>query len=112
MFRNKLEWRISSYGEVRHLLAPLLGDTYTEVSEGQIDDLDPLVGVDDALAPGGVEIGKRLSRDGFQGGFPRGLQSLNAIARSDEHVPGFREVRFVAERAVPRNNLGVVVGQR
>jgi len=42
----------------------------------------------------------------------RGLQFLNAIARSDEHVPGFREVRFVAERAVPRNNLGVLIGER
>src|SRR4051812_7107065 len=50
--------------------------------------------------------------DGFLGGFSRGLQFLNAIARSDEHVPEFREVRFVAERAVPWNNLGVIAGER
>jgi len=31
-------------------------------SKGQIDDLDPLVGVDDLLAPDGVEIGKRHFR--------------------------------------------------
>jgi hypothetical protein len=35
-----------------------------------------------------------------------------AIARRDEHVPGFRQVRFVAERSMPRNNLGVIVGER
>ena len=74
--------------------------------------MDELVAIDDAFAPDGVEIGEGLFRDGFQGGFSRGLQFLNAIARSDEHVPGFREVRFVAERAVPRNNLGVIVGER
>ena len=70
-------------------------------SERQIDDLDELVAVDDAFAPDGVEIGERLFRDGFLGGFSRRLQFLNAIARGDEHVPEFREVRFVAERAVP-----------
>jgi len=36
-------------------------------SERQKDDLDPLLGVDDAFAPDGVEIGKRLFRDGFRG---------------------------------------------
>src|SRR6266849_10045952 len=81
-------------------------------SERQIDDLDPLVGVDDAFAPDGVEIGEWLFRDGFLGGLSRGLQFLNAIERSDEHVPGFREVRFIAERAMPRNNLGVIVRER
>src|SRR6202521_4324535 len=81
-------------------------------SERQIDDLDPLVRVDDAFAPDRVEIGERLFRNGFLGGFSRGLQCLNAIARSDEHVPEFREVRFVAERAVPRNNLGGIAGER
>ncbi len=60
-------------------------------SERQIDDLDELVTVDDAFAPDGVEIGERLFRDGLPGGFSRGLQFLNAIARSDEHVPEFRE---------------------
>src|SRR5712672_3785798 len=74
-------------------------------SERQIDDLDELVAVDDAFAPDGFEIGERLFRDGFQGGFSSGPQFLNAIAGGDEHVPGFREVRFVGERAVPRNNL-------
>jgi hypothetical protein len=43
--------------------------------------------------------------------FPADFQFLNAIARSNEHVPRFREVRFVAERAVSRNNLGVIVGE-
>ncbi len=81
-------------------------------SERQIEDLDELVAVDDAFAPDGFEIGERLFRDGFLGGFSRGLQFLNAIAGGDEHVPGFREVRFVAERAVPRNNLGVIAGER
>ena len=96
MVRRKLEWRISSYGEVRHLHAPFLGDTFTEASERQIDDLDPLVAVDDAFAPDWVEIGEGLFRDGFQGGFSLRLQFLNAIARSDEHVTGFPQVRFVA----------------
>ena len=72
----------------------------------------PLIGVDDALAPDGVEIGERLFRDGFQGGFSCRLQFLNAIARSGEHVPGFHKVRFVAERAVPGNDLGVIVRKR
>ena len=81
-------------------------------SERQIDDLDPLVAVDDSFTPGGVEIGKRLSRHGFQGGSSCGLQFLNAIARSNQHVSEFRQVRFVAERAVPRNNRGVIVGER
>jgi hypothetical protein len=35
--------------------------------------LDELVAVDDAFAPYGFEIGERLLRDGFQGGFSRGL---------------------------------------
>src|SRR5258705_173523 len=81
-------------------------------SERQIDDLDELVAVDDAFAPDGFEIGERLFRDGFLGRVSRGLQFLNAIAGGDEHVPGFREVHFVAERAVPRNNLGVIAGER
>jgi hypothetical protein len=34
-------------------------------SEGQIDDLDPLLEVDDAFAPHGVEIGEWLFRDSF-----------------------------------------------
>src|ERR1700683_4944652 len=38
-------------------------------SERQIDDLDPLVAVDDAFTPGWIEIGERLFRDGFQCGF-------------------------------------------
>src|SRR5216684_2988122 len=88
------------------------GKYSAEDSERQINDLDPLVGVDDALAPGGVEIGERLFGDGFEGGFSSRLQFLNAIARSDEHVPGFHKVRFVAERAVPRNDLGVIVRKR
>src|SRR5260370_36223232 len=65
-------------------------------SERQIEDLDELVAVDDAFAPDGFEIGERPFRDGFQDGFSSGLQFLNAIAGGDEHVPGFREVRFVA----------------
>src|SRR5580693_4969348 len=85
---------------------------FAESSERQIDDLDPLLAVDNAIAPYGVEIGERLFRDGFLGRFSRGLQFLNPIARSNQHVPKFREVRFVAYRAVPRDNLGVVAGQR
>src|SRR6267142_6210205 len=46
-------------------------------SERHIDDLDELLGVDDAFAPNGVEIGEWLFRDGFQYGFPSGLQFLN-----------------------------------
>ena len=38
--------------------------------------MDPLVGVDDAFAPDGVEIGEWLFRDSSQGGFFRGLQFL------------------------------------
>src|ERR1700735_2119828 len=78
----------------------------------QIDDLHKLVAVAHAFAPYGFEIGERLLGDDLQGGFSLRLQFLDAIARSDEHVAGFREVRFVAERAVPRNNLGVIVGER
>jgi hypothetical protein len=48
--------------------------------------------------PDGIEIGERLFRDGFQSGFSRCFQFLNVIARSNEHVVGFRKVRFVAER--------------
>src|SRR6266478_9238027 len=82
-----------------------------EDSEREIDDLDELVGVEDAFAPDGVEIGERLFRGGFVGGFSRGLQFLHAIAGGDEHVAEFREARFVAERAVPRNNLSVIAGE-
>src|SRR5271155_793387 len=88
------------------------GKHSTAASQRQIDDLDPLIAVDDAFAPDRVEIGEWLFRNGLLGRFSRGLQSLNAIARSDEHVPELREVRFVAERAVPRNNLGVTAGER
>src|SRR6201984_3119350 len=95
-----------------HLTDSSSGKYSAEGSEGQIDDLDPLVAVDDAFTPDGFEIGEWLFRDGFLGGFSRGLQFLNAIARSDEHVPEFLEVRFVAERAMPRNNLGVIAGER
>src|SRR6202044_4260457 len=84
-------------------------ESFAEGSERQIDDLDPLLAVDDAIAPYGIEIGEGLFRDGLLGGFSRGLQSLNAIARSDQHVPKFREVCFIAERAVPRNNPGGIV---
>src|SRR6266436_4324268 len=60
----------------------------------------------------GSRSAKGFSATASKGGFSRGLQFLNAIARSDEHVTGFREVRFVSERAVPRNNPGVIVGKR
>src|SRR5260370_42277145 len=81
-------------------------------SEREIDDLDELVGVEQAFAPDGVEIGEGLFRDGFLGGFSGGLQFLHAIAGGDEHVAEFREAGFVAERAVPRNNFGVIAGER
>jgi hypothetical protein len=81
-------------------------------SKRQIDDLDELVGVDHAFAPDGIEIGERFFRDGFLSRFSRGLQFLNTIAGGLEHVPEFRQVRFVAERAVPGNNLGVIAGER
>jgi len=48
----------------------LLSSTSTAVhaiagdSERQIEDVDPLVAVDDAFAPDGVEIGERLFRGG------------------------------------------------
>jgi hypothetical protein len=61
-----------------------------------MDDWDPLVAVDDAFAPDRVEIGEWFLRDGFLGRFSSGLQFLNVIARSDQHVPEFREVRFVS----------------
>src|SRR5260370_21489302 len=104
--RSAPEWRgdQSGYGAPSAWLA---GD-----SEREIDDLDERVGVEQAVAPDGVEIGERLSRDGFLGGFSRGLQFLHAIAGGDEHVAEFRELRFAAERAVPRNNLGVIAGER
>src|ERR1700722_4426807 len=87
-------------------------ESFAENSERQIDELDPLLAVDDAIAPYRVEIGEGLFRDGLLGRFSRGLQFRNAIARSDQHVPKLREVRFVAERSVSRNNPGVVIGQR
>jgi hypothetical protein len=64
------------------------------------------------LPQAGFEIGERPFRDGFQGGFSSGLQFLNALAGGDEHVPRFREVRFVAEWAVPGNNLRSVISER
>ena len=81
-------------------------------SEDQIDDLDELVAVDDPVAPDGIEIGERLFRNGFLGGFSRELQFLNAIAGSDEYVSEFREIRFVTEPAVSRDNLSAIVGER
>src|SRR5260370_39917108 len=81
-------------------------------SEREIDDLDELVGVEDAFAPDGVEIGERFFRDGFLGGFSGGLQFLHAIAGGGEHVAEFREAGFVAERAVPRNNFGGLASER
>jgi hypothetical protein len=51
-------------------------------SERQIDDLDPLVGVDDAFAPDGVEIGERLFRR------PRKMWTTGTIHRGDKtHRP-------------------------
>src|SRR6266404_5702497 len=112
-----LAWTSLNYSFCRSFLRIDLTDSSSGKysagdSERQIGDLDPLIGVDDAFAPNGVEIGERLFRDGFQDGFSRRLQFLNAIARSDEHVPRFHKVRFVAERAVPRNDLGVIVRER
>ena len=69
-----------------------------------MNDLRELVAVDDAFAPYWIEIGERLFRDRLRDGLSRGLQFLNAVARSDEHVTEFRQVRLVAERAVSRNN--------
>jgi len=42
---------------------------------------------------------------------PGGLQFLHAIARHNQHVPILGQIGFVAQRAMPRNDLGVVVGQ-
>ena len=50
----------------------------TSDSECQITDLDELVAVEDAFAPGGVEIGERLFRDGFLGGFSRAAAKSSA----------------------------------
>jgi hypothetical protein len=47
-----------------------------------------------------------FSATASQGGLSLGLQFLNAIARRDEQVPESREVRCVAERAVPGDDLG------
>jgi hypothetical protein len=41
--------------------------SFAENSERQIDDLDPLLAVDDAITPYRVEIGEGLFRDGFLG---------------------------------------------
>jgi hypothetical protein len=87
------------------------GNPHPEDSQRQINDLYTLVAVADACTPDGIEIGEGLFRDSLLGGFSRGRQFLNAITCSDKHVSVFREVRFVAERAVPRNNLGVIVGK-
>ena len=46
-------------------LGPGRSELFAESSERQIDDLDPLLAVDDAIAPYRVEIGERLFRDGF-----------------------------------------------
>src|SRR5690242_10500763 len=73
--------------DIGHLATNILGRNL----EGQIDDLNPLLGVDDAFAPHGVEIGEGLFRDSLLGGFSRRLQFLNAVARNDQHVPEFRE---------------------
>src|SRR6201984_1932644 len=96
----------------RSVSAPRVRFYLARPSKHQIDNLDKLIAVDDAFTPDWIEIGERLFRDSFLGGFPRGPQFLDAIARSDEHVPEFREVLFVAERAVPRNDPRVVVRER
>jgi hypothetical protein len=49
--------------------------------------LDPLVGVDDAFAPDGVEIGERLFRDGFQ-------IDTSSIASLVGQVSNFLELDF------------------
>jgi hypothetical protein len=88
------------------------GNPHPQDSQRQIKDLHVLVAVGDAFAPDGVEIGEGPFPDSLLGGFCCGLQFLNAITCSHKRVSVFRPVRLVAEPAVPRNNLGVIVGER
>jgi len=75
----------------------------------QIDDLHELVALMMPLPQRGLEIANGFSAT-LPGGFPR-TSILNAIARSDEHVPGFRESAFCCERPCPRQS-GVIVSER
>jgi hypothetical protein len=71
--------------------------SFAESAERQIDDLNPLFAVDDAIAPYGVEIGKRLFRDGFLADFPA---DFNLSTRSREVTSISRY--FVRSALLPR----------
>jgi len=63
------------------------------------------------VAPHRVQIRQRFARRYFLGRFPRGFQFLDAIAGHNQHVPTLGQIGFVPQGAMPRNDLGVVVGQ-
>ena len=47
----------------------------------------------------------------FHGRYPGGLQLLHAIAGDNQHVPTLGQIGSVPQWAMPRHDLGVVVGQ-
>jgi len=105
-----LAWSLVNYSFCCSFFCELISYRYD--SQRQIGDLDELVAVDDAFAPDGVEIGERFFRDGFHCGFSRGLQFLNAIAEVTSMSRDFVRSALLPERAVARNDLGVIVGER
>lgn len=65
------------------------------------------IAVEKALAPSGVQVRKRFGRRYSVGRFAGVLQLLHTIARHNQHVPILDQIGFVAQRAMPRNDLGV-----
>ena len=64
-----------------------------------------------AVTPHRIQICQRFARHYLLGRFPGGLQFLDAIADHNQHVPALGQIGFVPQRSMPRNDLGVVVGQ-
>src|SRR5215470_3254250 len=81
-------------------------------SQGEVGDLDEGVAVEEALAPGCVEVSEGLGRNDLLDGLSGGFQLLDAFLDSDEHVAGLGEVGFGAKRAVPRDDLRLAVDER
>jgi hypothetical protein len=99
----------SATGAHRRTTAPCLAEQRD--SKRRINHLRKNIAVEEALAPSGVQIRKRFARRYFAGRFAGGLQFLNTIARRNQHVAKLGQIGFVAQRAMPRNDLSVVVDQ-
>jgi len=61
-------------------------------SQEEVGDLDERVAVEEALAPGGVDIAEGFCRDGLLDGFSGRFELLDAFLDGDQHVAGLGEV--------------------